>query len=273
MNRADQHIAYRSMGEVSLNERLGAGFMMKRHSRDVTARHYSLVYVLHGSGSYHDDQGDRLLRAGDIFQRIPDWEHTTLTDDDWQECFIALPRSLALALLRLHTLPQNPNIVAIGIQKALVERFSNLVLSLNQATESQLPLVLGNTLMLLTDTLALSHRTASENTKMVELACQALSADSDQRFNLPRFCREQSWGYERFRKVFQEHMGISPGHYRIRRRLDHACQLLHYHDLNIKQVAQSLGYPSPYEFSAQFKKHMGISPKEYRKQGRVAGRP
>ena len=71
--------------------------------------------------------------------------------------------------------------------------------------------------------------------------------------------------YERFRKVFKERVGMSPGDYRIRRRVELACRLLVQERIPAKQVAYDLGYADEYCFSKQFRKFIGVSPDAFRK--------
>ncbi|HEV8246966.1 MAG TPA: AraC family transcriptional regulator, partial [Polyangiaceae bacterium] len=102
----------------------------------------------------------------------------------------------------------------------------------------------------------------------LERACRALADQASERRTLRDWCQRQGHDYERFRKAFQQRMGVSPGQYRIRRRLDRACQLLQATDDTIERIAAELGYTSPYEFSAQFSRRMGMPPSRYRLLGR-----
>ena len=72
-------------------------------------------------------------------------------------------------------------------------------------------------------------------------------------------------GYERFRKVFRQRVGMSPGEYRIRRRIDRARALIAQHRLSNTQVAHALGYRDPFTFSKQFKQVVGVSPGAFRR--------
>ena len=60
-------------------------------------------------------------------------------------------------------------------------------------------------------------------------------------------------------------MGVSPGDYRIRRRIDRAQRLLMDPERQIKDIAAELGYPGPAAFSAQFNRFAGYSPNLFRR--------
>ena len=67
--------------------------------------------------------------------------------------------------------------------------------------------------------------------------------------------------YPTFRRRFRAAMQVSPGAYRVRRRLEQARLLLL--EKPVKQVAEELGYSDPFTFSAQFKAHFGLSPQHF----------
>lgn len=61
----------------------------------------------------------------------------------------------------------------------------------------------------------------------------------------------------------KELTGISVGSFIRNLRMKQASKLLSKGDVNISQVAYSVGYSSPTVFSTAFKKHFGITPKEF----------
>jgi AraC family transcriptional regulator of arabinose operon len=53
-------------------------------------------------------------------------------------------------------------------------------------------------------------------------------------------------------------------HYVEARRIERATQLLRVTSLSVKQIAEQVGFESPFYFSLRFKKATGISPSAYR---------
>ena len=78
-------------------------------------------------------------------------------------------------------------------------------------------------------------------------------------------------GYHALRRRFTERYGCSPSAYRITARIERACALLSEH--NVSEVADQLGYPSPFAFSAQFRKVMGLPPSTYAHHSRDSNAP
>ena len=68
-----------------------------------------------------------------------------------------------------------------------------------------------------------------------------------------------------FSRKFKQDTGYAPIEYFNHLRVQKACQLLHFSDLRINEVASQLGIDDPFYFSRLFKNQMGISPVEYRK--------
>ncbi|MBQ4067388.1 MAG: AraC family transcriptional regulator [Clostridia bacterium] len=69
-------------------------------------------------------------------------------------------------------------------------------------------------------------------------------------------------------RVFTEEYGVSPKEYLNRFCLDQAKILLCSGDMNISQVAASVGYSDPLAFSAFFSKRKGCSPTAYRERAK-----
>ncbi|MBB6522416.1 DNA-3-methyladenine glycosylase 2 family protein [Pseudoteredinibacter isoporae] len=70
------------------------------------------------------------------------------------------------------------------------------------------------------------------------------------------------------RKLFQQHIGLSPQHYAQLKRCDFAKQLVQSSQLSITDIALASGFGSVRQFNEQFKKYAGQTPSSLRKQAR-----
>jgi AraC-like DNA-binding protein len=150
---------------------------------------------------------------------------------------------------------------AWGLARERVERFAGLLADLERAGEGRLPALCARLIALAVEA---QPATTAAGDDAIDRACRALAEQATKRLDLRAWCRREGLDYERFRKDFQQRMGMPPGQYRIRRRLDRACELLHTTDRPLSAIATELGYRSPYEFSAQFRARLGVPPSRYR---------
>jgi len=74
--------------------------------------------------------------------------------------------------------------------------------------------------------------------------------------------------YRSFRYLFTKESGMSPLQYQIERRLARAKNLLTSSDMQVKDIAETLGFNSTWYFAHFFQKHMKCSPALYRRQSR-----
>lgn len=65
--------------------------------------------------------------------------------------------------------------------------------------------------------------------------------------------------------VFNEIIHIPPRQYLIYYRIEKAAQRLKLPTLSIQEIAESVGYASPFYFAKEFKRLTGVTPSEYRK--------
>ena len=251
----------------------GCGFLQKPTqegaSRDQSSREYVAVYVLRGTGRYIDWNGQsHPLFPGCVAQRLPGRQHSTVQDADgkWAEVFVVLDPDFFHTLARYGCVDAERPVLHPGLRKSLVNRFEEILRDLQRAPGLGLPHTLLRAHELLSELSARdqARRSPDPHAEMIQKTCDFLSGNLDERLMLPEIAEEFGMSYERLRKVFKEHVGVPPGDYRIRRRIERSCALLVQTGLTVKEVAHELGYVDVYTFSKQFKKVMGRSPDAFR---------
>jgi AraC-like DNA-binding protein len=280
MDGCPNSTVFRQMGPAGSREGIGCGFLHKTVRRadhvNLYWPRYVMVIVLRGSGLYVDEDGrEYRVREGDFFQRFPGRLHSNYVDveSNYFECYLECGAALYQSLRAMRLIRSEVPVQYAGPDPELLERLWALSRNLKQGGEEQLAELTGEFVSLLGKCQhgSLFDSPEQGGGNIVDLACQRLTADFTQEFDLKKFCRQNGWGYEHFRKVFRRHVGISPWQYRVRRRLDTACSMLRDSGRPIGDIASRLGYSSVYEFSAQFKKYIGISPLYFREGG--GGKP
>lgn len=68
-----------------------------------------------------------------------------------------------------------------------------------------------------------------------------------------------------FSRSFHNTMGQSPSRWFIRRRVEHAKELLSQTNRSIIEIALTSGYESASHFAQMFRRETGISPRDFRK--------
>src|SRR5690606_8095682 len=123
--------------------------------------------------------------------------------------------------------PDRP-VLRPGLDLALVELFEEILSILRRSPDSELPraLLRAHELLVMAQALDRKQREPHPHAHLVERACEMLGRNVHRRQATAAVAGELGLSYERFRKVFRERTGLSPGEYRIRRRIDHARALL-----------------------------------------------
>lgn len=67
-----------------------------------------------------------------------------------------------------------------------------------------------------------------------------------------------------FRRLFKKMLGYPPAEYRIKLRINKACDYLKYTTLPVHQIAEELGFIDSAYFTKIFKQERGITPLQYR---------
>jgi len=65
-------------------------------------------------------------------------------------------------------------------------------------------------------------------------------------------------------RIFRKHLNLGPLECAGLARLERAASLLVRSNLTIKQIADAVGFASPYHFSTKFRKVYGVAPRDYR---------
>lgn len=232
---------------------------------------FALVYVLDGSGTFTDWNGQsHAVSAGAVIQMPPGRKHSVVhkADGRWLEAWITLSSRFAQALIDLGSINEEQPVLWPGVDTSLIAQFDDIRTQLRELPDRDLPDALVSAHQLLAAIHRADRRRGSidPQTEMIERSTALLGRDLNERLDIGRIAAGLELSYERFRKLFRQRMGVSPGEYRIRRRIDQARSMLIQQRLSNKEIAYALGYADPFTFSKQFKRFVGMSPTAFRKR-------
>lgn len=230
---------------------------------DFVTPQFATVYLCGGSGIYIDASGRRhRLCAGAAFHRYPDEPHSWQATTTCHTAFAAIPASAYRTLVELGLPGLDTPVIQPGPQAGLLARLRRLRGELH-ARRPELAASIGTRLQAWLVDL---HLAARPGDPVVERACQLLAEDCSERRPVAEVLAPLGLGYAAVRKRFTRRVGLGPGAFRIRCRLDQACTLLADGALDIASIAEQLGYPDPFAFSKQFRRHLGVSPRRWRQR-------
>ncbi len=302
LHRTD--MCYRSFSHKNCINVIGCGFFLKSgvstDNLDSFYSHYALVYVLRGRGQFIDHEGNCYdLYPGAVFQRNPNYKHTLLIDpdSDWSEVFIGMkntiindpevrnkilaskneswkseveryPNNSIQILESLNIINTEQPVFYPGVKLDIVRALDDLLHRLKTANESQLQKMQLEILNIISDfnSIEIKRRSCSFEEQLVKDACEKIINDICNRTPFPKLFVGLGLSYSRLRSIFKKLMGVSPGSYRIQRRIDYACSLLSDTSDSIQSISYTLGYKDQFSFAAQFKQVTGVTPNNFRKE-------
>ena len=223
---------------------------------------YELTYV--DRGELHN-----LVRGQDIVLGQQDF--MIIDSGDWHTQYSDLPVSFltvsfwadesSLSTITNKRFPMGPQFKSI-FKKMLTQSEQDAYSS--EYMESLMKVLL---IELLQDAKAGSapqYPTASHwENEIVDRAMQMISANLHRKLSLEELAEQVHISVPYLYKLFQVHLGTSPGKYIAKIRIEECKILLREGQMSMSQIAARMGFSSQQQFSRQFSAICGISPTQY----------
>lgn len=104
----------------------------------------------------------------------------------------------------------------------------------------------------------------SANNGQIAAALEYIDSCFSSDVGISELCKIANMGRSNFERLFGKYVGVTPGEYIKRRRIDHAIQLLRTTDKTVLDIALESGYHNTANFNKQFKAVTGRTPGSYR---------
>jgi YesN/AraC family two-component response regulator len=101
--------------------------------------------------------------------------------------------------------------------------------------------------------------------KIFKRALSLIEARLTQPPGLVELSRSVGVNERKLTDIFRHKVGLSVFDYINQRRLECSRQLLDSSSLQVRQIADQLGYKNPGDFTRAFRRHYGVTPREYRR--------
>ncbi|HEY3377821.1 MAG TPA: AraC family transcriptional regulator [Armatimonadota bacterium] len=102
----------------------------------------------------------------------------------------------------------------------------------------------------------------------VDHICQMIRTAPEQHYTLADLARHCRCSEDHFSRLFRQYTNTTPAQFIIHARIAEAKKLLLFTENSVAEIAELLGYSSPYFFSRQFHQQVGVPPTAFR-----AGKP
>lgn len=239
-----------------------AGHLMRRAAPE----DHLLIYCSAGEGWLENADGRFEVIAGDLLVLPKGQAHAygANAQRPWSIFWVHLDGALVEDFLR--PLGKSPRL-RIGVQPRLRGEFDALLALRRQGLSLPHFIHAAHLLQSLLTSLALRPvraRLKSGGVLDIE-AVQALMREHlDATLNLDELAAQFRLSRFHFAKTYRALTGQAPIQDFIRLKMTHACRLLDQGYLEVRQVAEQLGYADAYYFSRLFKRVVGMAPSHYR---------
>mgnify|MGYP001067957521 CR=1 FL=1 len=233
---------------------------------------YALVYLTEVDGYYCDGNGFACdLTSGDLVLIVPELAHAYGPKEGkpWQQIYFVF-NGPQFDLWREHGLlaPMRP-VWHLEPMDYWSRRFAEVVAPEEGHTPAAALRAMGRFLAILADALAARAEAAAGPAApaWIEESQRLLGSPGARRWLTPQEAAAAvGLSYDNFRKQFTARVGLSPGQFQKRRKIDRACAAIYHGSHGLKELAEELEFCDVFHFSKAFKQVMGMSPSEFRRK-------
>jgi AraC-like DNA-binding protein len=230
---------------------------------------YGLVYMVEAEGYYEDENGLKSdLTTGDLVWIHPGLPHAygPKRGRSWTQIYLILEGPQWAQWAEEGVLDPRQALTHAEPVDYWRRRFAEIIPPGAASDRATALRIMGATIQLVTDLLATDEEASRSQVDIWVAESQQLLGE--QRWSPQDVARRVGLSYESFRKRFAEKVGVSPGQYQKRRRIERACAAIYQDNRSLKELADELGFCDVFHFSKTFRQVTGEAPSDFRRRVR-----
>jgi AraC-like DNA-binding protein len=237
---------------------------------------FQLVYIANGAGIFEAERvGKVLIEPGTVFLLFPgEWHrYKPLSESGWEEYWVGFKGTFADHLMQQDCFSHDTPLIHIGFNTEFLNIFIRLIDTLKYEGVAFSQIASCHTIQLLGLVYAsalLKAKSYNRKEQIINNIRYQIHEKWAEDIGLENLAKQHNVSYIWFRKSFKNIIGTSPGQYQLNIKIEKACQMLKETDLNISEIAFSIGFLSEQHFSRFFKKKIGVTPSQHRENGRTS---
>ena len=218
-----------------------------------------LTWFLKGNGVFSQGGKEYILADYSVCMRNAETPYTMqLVDDDGPRLFLSIhPDLFRFLCILIPELKHMPPVWECSFSQEVFDAFFVFYEHIKQISSNEFYQALPELVQYILLVTGIQNQ---RDISPLEKGRQFL--EDNQSISLEEIAEKCGMTYHTFRKQFVKQFGISPGRYRIHKRIDKAALWLE-QGISIMETAEMLGYPDIYAFSHQFHAVKGLSPSKY----------
>lgn len=230
---------------------------------------YGLVYMVEAKGYYEDANGMKSdLRTGDLLWIHPGLAHAYGPDpgESWTQIYLIMEGPIWAQWAKEGVMDVHRALTHAEPVDYWRRRFAELFPPGSVSDRGTALRIMGAAIQLVADLLATEEEASRSHEDLWVAESQQMLGE--QRWSPQDVARRVGLSYESFRKRFADKLGVSPGQYQKRRRIEYACAAIYQDNRSLKELADELGFCDVFHFSKTFRQVMGEAPSDFRRRVR-----
>lgn len=257
----------KQLDEYSIGYTLKNIFVMKyspkiRHMKIQKRASSSFLYIVCGQYHYASDSVDFYAVSGDVVYIPQSAGYAYTVQSEKTECIqIEYELEMHKNGLDSHKIFSEHPVLLKGYENTLKFIFHDLMHTYYRDPFSTIAAVYQ--LISFLDKNLGEHQSADIGLNKIEPAIKFIEQNFYNKIYISDLAKLCSISQSHLRRLFHQHLGMSPIKYKNSILMRTACNMLRNEELNVSETAEALHFNDIYTFSQLFKKEVGLSPKKY----------